>query len=139
MDPRHFTAANFKLLVALYSELLLRFGPDARVFWYRANCYKVLGDFAKYSADLKNVHHTDPDALSVYTTLEDSDDFYDPTLVVWIQWKMLCAIGRELDGHRHEVVRPPSLLPMDPFARRTRYEDPPPPSVAAVGAAGPGG
>jgi hypothetical protein len=36
--PRHCTQANFRLLVAFYSELLLRFGPDTRVFWCATIC-----------------------------------------------------------------------------------------------------
>jgi len=73
----------------MYNELLLRYGPDERVFWYRANIYKILGNTEACCRDLSRVHDMNPEFVAAYIASPTVDDAFDNKLVAWLQWRLV--------------------------------------------------
>jgi hypothetical protein len=87
------TRATFRGLVCFYTELLLRYGANERVYWYRANAYKCQGDLQAYAHDLDRMYKQNERFLADYLAHPIPSDHRDDTILAWIQWELAQQIG----------------------------------------------
>jgi tetratricopeptide (TPR) repeat protein len=93
--PARLRPSDFAVCVAFYSELLCRYGPDARLYWYRANSYRCLGRVAAYVDDLQRVQILNPLFLSEY--MKQNGDARVPHTATWLQWPLVLTL---LSAHK---------------------------------------
>jgi hypothetical protein len=80
---------------AYYTELLIQHGPSARVYWYRANIYKLQHSLDQYVADLERMNLCDDKFLRKYlSTYDVRYDYVDENTCTWIQWTLVLQVYR---------------------------------------------
>ena len=86
--PHTATAHTVALLVPYYTELLLRYGPDERVLWYRANAHRAAGALLACCKDLDRMHDLNPRFLAEYLAKPCPLDALDGKKLCWVQWRL---------------------------------------------------
>ena len=79
INPVHYSARYLSVVIDLYSDLLLRYGIEgqARMLFYRANLYALLGQTDMQLHDLEILQATAPGWFGAYVQSQTSLDFPD--------------------------------------------------------------
>lgn len=88
VEPAMLRPRIVRHLVAFYTELLSRHGPHEKVYWYRANAYKFLGERQACASDLEMMHVCDAEFLPLYMGRQACGALSDPfnsLACVWFQ------------------------------------------------------
>lgn len=95
-----FRPAVLAAAARLYGEILLRHGPTARAFWYRAGVWRALGRFRAAARDLRRAHELNPDFAADFFGCEADDARHhcDPRTGAWLQVNALEQLSREHDS-----------------------------------------
>lgn len=92
-EPLAFAREGLAIMEAYYTELLIEHGPSARVYWYRANIYKLQHALVEYVADLERMHLCDDKFLRRYLATYDARyDYCDENACAWVQWTLVLQV-----------------------------------------------
>ena len=92
-EPLAFAREGLAIMEAYYTELLIQHGPSARVYWYRANIYKLQHALVEYVADLERMHLCDDKFLRRYLATYDARyDYCDENACTWVQWTLVLQV-----------------------------------------------
>jgi hypothetical protein len=95
IDPQTFSSEGMAIMEAYYTELLLQHGPSARVYWYRAQLYKLQHRITDYLADLERMHVCDDGFLAAYLTHFDPlYEYCDENTLTFMPWSLWCQVYR---------------------------------------------
>jgi tetratricopeptide (TPR) repeat protein len=91
-DAQIYCRNNILLCIDVYNELLLRYGLDCRIIWYRANLYKAINCLEQYVEDLIAIEKLNPAFISQYYSNINSFDFFDSSNFTTLQPKLFSLI-----------------------------------------------
>ena len=102
-----FSDEGWEIMESFYTELLIRHGSSARVYWYRANIRKIQNKISDYISDLEKMNLVDPNFLLEYLKNYDAAlDYCDIDIVAFIQWTLVSTVvgvRKSLPQHRKNV------------------------------------
>lgn len=95
--PIYFTDHTLQHVILFYTELLIRHGAVAQVYWYRACVHRLLGDMNRFMDDLETMHYLQKDFLLSYMkAVSHSDqhgDWHMCEPFVWVQPLVIESVG----------------------------------------------
>ncbi|ETV95034.1 hypothetical protein, variant [Aphanomyces invadans] len=109
VDTAMFSTDRIVDLLLYLDEIELRYGPDACLYFHRANVYRALGDLKSFIDDLTMVESLNPVFLRHYLDHDCFGDFLDEETMTWIPLDMLESIC-ELTKPVLPGVAPPATV-----------------------------
>ncbi|ETV85526.1 hypothetical protein H257_03240 [Aphanomyces astaci] len=92
VDTSMFSTHRIVDLLVYLDEIESRYGPDACLYFHRANIYRALGDLKRFIDDLTLVESLNPQFLRHYFDHDSLGDFVDEETMTWIPLNMLESI-----------------------------------------------
>ncbi|GLD91821.1 hypothetical protein PINS_up000354 [Pythium insidiosum] len=132
VDSTQVSTRNLSELVRHLNELEWRYGPDACVYFHRANVHRAMGDLTAFVDDLSLVESLDPNFLKTYLLRDCLGDFLDVETITWLPLYLLEALHTALDRNEYQIPsqeRPIGTNNASPVGKRNNK------TPAAAGAA----
>ncbi|DAZ99784.1 TPA: hypothetical protein N0F65_001293, partial [Lagenidium giganteum] len=129
VDSTKISTKNLGEVIRHLNEIEWRYGPDACLYFHRANIHRALGELEHFVRDLSLVETIDPNFLKTYHLRDDFGDYLDVETISWIPMKFIEEIHRSIERNDYKIpsltssmaaaAAPPSPTPASPRTRQS--------------------
>lgn len=115
VDSTKLSSKNLAEIVRHLNELEWRYGPDACLYFHRANIHRALGEIKPFVRDLSLVESLDPQFVKNYIQRDALGDFLDVETISWIPMRFVDVIHSSLEKNEYKIPASPSVRVSSPM------------------------
>ncbi|EQC29244.1 hypothetical protein SDRG_13117 [Saprolegnia diclina VS20] len=121
VDTSVFSVDNIVNALVYLDEMEARYGPDACLYFHRANVYRALGNLNSFLEDLKILERLAPHFLPTYFSHGSFGDFLDEETMTWLPHRLLCALHAS-ENVAHHATRIENAPIVEYLQTRRQYQ-----------------
>lgn len=120
VDSTKLSSKNLAEIIRHLNELEWRYGPDACLYFHRANIHRALGEIKPFVRDLSLVESLDPQFVKNYIQRDALGDFLDVETISWIPMRFVDAIHSSLEKNEYKIPVISSAQAVSPMGLNRR-------------------